>query len=84
MLDDQIEEALRSEVSIYASYLEGDVVYFLTYDEETEYGDGCGGFIGDHEECKNQLFASLEQAIKIRLDEYKERAEWAARDTITI
>lgn len=81
--DEQIEEALRSEVSVYASWLEGDVTCWSVEDSETDYHESCGGYIGDHKECESEAFSHLEDAIIARLDEIKERAEMAARDIIT-
>jgi hypothetical protein len=82
--DEEIIEALRSEVSVYASYLEGDVTFYSVDDFETEYHEGCGGYVGDHKHCEEECFASMESAIERRLEELAERAEWAARDTMTI
>jgi hypothetical protein len=81
--DEAIENALRSEVSVYASYLEGDVTEFMVEDDETNFHESCGGFVGDAKECENQCFSALESAIMARLAEQKERAEMAARDIIT-
>jgi hypothetical protein len=82
--DEAIESALISEVKVYASYLEGDITYWSVSDDESEFYDGCGGFVGDHEECKAQCYAGLESAIIARLAENKEREEMAARDINTI
>lgn len=82
--DEQIEACLKGEVQTYASYLEGDIAYYSIYDTETDYTDGCTGFIGDSDGCEQQCFEGLAQAIVKRLDEIKERAEMAARDIITI
>ena len=81
--DEQIEAALRAEVEVYASYLEGDVTHYYVQDEETGFHDSCGGFVGCAKECEDQCFASLESAIVKRLAENEEKAHWAARDTIT-
>ena len=81
--DEQIEEALRSEVAIYAEYLEGNVRYYSVQDEETGYYDSCYGFVGDDSGIEDQCFEALEHAIKARLNENNERAEWAARDVET-
>jgi hypothetical protein len=81
--DEQIEAALRAEVAVYASYLEGDVTWFTVEDDETGFMESCGGFVGCQSECESECYAALESAIVKRLAEIKERAEWAARDTIT-
>jgi hypothetical protein len=81
--DEQIEAALRDEVKVYASYLEGDVTYYSVQDEETGYHDSCFGFVGDHKHTVDECYASLEHAIEARLAENNERAEWNARGTET-
>jgi hypothetical protein len=81
--DEQIEEALRQEMDTYASYLEGDVMYFSVQDEETGFHESCFGFVGDHEECERQCFEALESAVERRLAENNEREEWNARGTET-
>ena len=81
--DDQIKAALESEVKVYASYLEGDVTYYVVEDEETNFAESCGGYVGDSDYCESECFSSLETAIVKRLAEIKEKAHWAARDTIT-
>jgi hypothetical protein len=81
---EQIEEALRQEVSTYASYLEGDITCWSVSDDETDFQDGCGGYVADSEGCKHECFAQIEQAILKRLDELTERAHWAARDVETV
>lgn len=81
--DEQIEAALRAEVKVYASYLEGDVTFYDVHDDETGFADGCGGYVGDAAYCERECFDALAQAIVKRLAENAERAYWAARDTIT-
>lgn len=81
--DEQIEKALRREVEIYAAYLEGDITWYRVDDDETDYIDGCGGYVGDSDYCEEECFRSMESAIEKRLSEQQERAHWAARDTVT-
>lgn len=81
--DEQIEEALRGEVAVYASYLEGDITTYYVQDDETGFSDGCGGYVGNHKQCEQDCFEALESAIEKRLNEQIERAHWAARDTPT-
>ena len=81
--DDQIKKALEQEVKVYAIYLEGDVTWYRVDDEETNYGDSCGGYVGDTDYCESECFGSMESAIVKRLAENEEKAHWAARDTIT-
>lgn len=81
--DEQIEAAMRQEVKNYASYLEGDITWYSVQDDETNYTDACGGYVGDTDYCESECFSSMEAAIVKRLAENKERAHWNARDTIT-
>jgi len=81
--DEEIKAALEGEVKVYASYLEGDLTWYSVEDDETNYHDACGGFVGDHKYCEEQCFEALEGAIVKRLAENKERAEWNARDVTT-
>lgn len=80
---DEIKAALLSEVEVYSSYLEGDITYYNVEDDETNFHDSCGGFVGDHKQCEAECFAALEGAIIKRLGENNERAEWNARGTET-
>jgi hypothetical protein len=81
--DDEIRNAMVDEVRVYASYLEGDVSWYRVDDEETNYGDSCGGFVGEVGHAETECLSSMQAAIVKRLAENEERAEWAARDTIT-
>ena len=81
--DEEIEAALRSEVEVYSSYLEGDVSRWSVQDDETDYNESCGGYIGDAKGCEDECFSNLEYAITRRLSENKERAHWNARGTET-
>jgi len=81
--NEEIEACLRSEVEVYSSYLEGDVMYYSVQDEETNFHDSCFGFVSDHKECERQCFEALESAIVKRLAENNERNEWNARGTET-
>lgn len=83
--DEQIIAALESEIEDYASYLEGDVTYYRVSDPETGYRDDCGGFVGAHgKHTEEECVSSMGTAIEKRLAELAERAEWAARDVVTV
>lgn len=82
--DEQIQKALEGEVEVYARYLEGDVTYYQVFDEETGYNEGCGGFVGDHDECERQCFSDLEGALVKRLAENRERNYWIEREVLTV
>jgi hypothetical protein len=82
--DEQIEAALKAEVEVYASYLEGDVTWYKVEDDETDFHESCGGFVGCHDECEAECYDALERAIVKRLDEEAERAYWLDRGVVTI
>jgi len=82
--DEEIEKALRSEVEIYASYLEGDVCWFKVEDEETGFDESCGGFVGCQEECEKEMYSALENALIKRIAEEYERAYWLEREVVTV
>lgn len=80
---------MRAEVSVYASYLEGHVYGFEIKDADGEHLDSCWGFIGDpDEEDENYIHAEAKAAAeccaKAIEREESERAEWAARDVVTV
>lgn len=82
--DEQIKEALVGEVKLYASYLEGDVCWFKVEDEETDYHESCGGFVGCQDECEEEMYSNLEHALVKRIAEESERAYWLEREVLTI
>lgn len=82
--DEKIEEALRGEVEIYASYLEGDVCWFGVEDDETNYSESCGGFVGCQDDCEAEMYSNLEDALIRRINEESERAYWLAREVVTV
>jgi hypothetical protein len=82
--DEQIEKALRQEVETYASYLEGDITQYMVEDEETNYHDSCGGYVGMHKECETECFEALKQAVTRRVAEEAERAYWLDRGVVTV
>ncbi|MGE0881896.1 MAG: hypothetical protein AB7O61_24855 [Acidimicrobiia bacterium] len=82
--DDEIADAMRGEVKVYASWLEGDVCEFHVADDETGFSEGCGGFVGDADHCREECISALESAIVARLTEQTERADMAARDIVTV
>lgn len=81
--DDEIEAEIREEIDLYSEYLQGNVKYFRVEDDETGYDDGCGGMMGADGYVEDELYASFTRAVRDRLAEIAERAEWAARDTVT-
>ncbi len=81
---DKIIEALNGEIAEYAAYLEGDVTYFDVRDPETDYAEGCGGFVGCRDECVSECFGAIESAIAQRLKENAEASYWADRGVETV
>jgi len=81
--DEEIIKCLESEVKVYSAYLEGDITWWRVEDDETNYDEGCGGYVGDSDYCEEECFRSMVSAVESRLAEQQERAHWAARDTVT-
>lgn len=82
--DEQIEAALRGEVESYASYLEGDVTWYKVEDDETDFHESCGGFVGCHDECESECYGVMEIALIKRIAEEAERAYWLDREVLTV
>jgi hypothetical protein len=82
--DEEIEAALREEVKLYASYLEGDVCWFRVEDEESGFYESCGGFVGCQDECERECYTTLEYAITKRIREDEERLYWHNREVLTV
>lgn len=82
--DEEIKNALLSEVTVYASYLEGDVTWWSVQDEETDFQEGCGGYVGEHKHTEEECFQALERAIEARVKEDNERAYWLNREVMTV
>lgn len=77
-----IEKAIEAEVEEYDLYLRGEVYWFEvapgTIAEET-----CGGFLGT-DYIKEAANESAEYAAKRLATDAAEKAEWAARDVMTV
>lgn len=61
----EAERLIRSEVAVYAQYLEGDVWCVQIYDPEGEIVDSCGGYYGYEyalEEAQRMLDDAVESA----------------------
>lgn len=82
--DEEIEKALRSEMEEYASYLEGDIVYYKVEDDNTNFDEQCGGFVGNHSGCEDECYVAMMEATRLRLIEETERVYWLARDVMTV
>lgn len=65
--EDRVEEALRSEVKVYASWLEGDVIAYVVKDSNGDIVDSCGGYIGDYDYCKSEAESAAEFYNRERL-----------------
>jgi hypothetical protein len=81
--EDKIEEGLRAEVKEYDAYLRGEVYHFTIEDEDEEVLDGCGGFVGDIDYCKEAAEEAAECCAETIVKETAEAAHWAARDVVT-
>lgn len=79
---DWLESALRVELAEYGRYLAGEVYRFRAADG-TLFEESCSGFIGI-EYAKGEAERAAELAAAQQHDEQVERAEWAARDVVTV
>lgn len=79
---DWLESALRAELAEYGRYLAGEVYCYRVADG-TPFEDSCSGFIGI-EYVKEEAEAAAELAAAQQHDEQIERAQWAARDVVTV
>lgn len=88
--DEQIEEGLRSEVSEYATYLEGNVFWYQVIDADGDTLDSCGGFIDadiwneEKSHTYQEARSAAESCAQDVAHEVSERHEWACRDTVTV
>lgn len=82
---ENLERQLDSEVKEYAMYLEGDCGGYVIEDEDGEHLDSCWGFLGLHEDyVREEAKSAAEYCRKDIEAESLERAEWAARDVMTV
>lgn len=78
-----LQECAEGEVEEYASYLEGDVYGYIVYDPEDNEQESCWGFIG-HKHAVEAAKEAAETVASSHERELAERAEWAARDVMTL
>lgn len=83
MREAMIEQA-EGEVKEYASYLEGEVYYFVVENADGETLESCGGFVGDSEYAEQEARPAAEHAVDEAQKEIERVAEWNARDVMTI
>jgi hypothetical protein len=75
----QLEDFLRGEVSLYDSYLRGDVYGYRVLDPKGEEIDSCWGYYGDDEEsglldaAKNHINWTIS---KTRKDHFEQLKKW--------
>lgn len=79
---DWLDSALKTELAEYDRYLRGEV-YSYVVAGGTSFEESCGGFIG-LEYAKEEADRAAEGAATLLRDEQVARAEWAARDVITV
>lgn len=77
-----LDSALKVELGEYDRYLRGEV-YFYVVAEGTAFEDSCGGLIG-LEYVREEADRAAECAAAQLHEEEIARAEWAARDVITV
>lgn len=81
------EACLRSEVSTYSAYLEGNVVGWIAKDPSGEHIDSCWGYFPDergrHDHALDEARSAIDHWCEEQEVEATERAHWEARDTIT-
>lgn len=79
---DWLDSALKAELEEYDRFLRGEI-YCYRVAEGTPFEDACAGFIG-LEYAKEEAERAAEVAATQQHDEQIARAEWAARDVITL
>jgi hypothetical protein len=62
------EEAIRSEVKVYDSYLTGECYGYIIEDEEGNFIDSCWGFLGDKDYCIAEGKSAAEHADTTKVD----------------
>lgn len=62
--EDKVEEALRQEVQVYASYLEGEVYWWCVLDSDGELMESCGGYVGDIDYVRQEAKETAEALAK--------------------
>lgn len=82
--EEEVEEILRQEVSVYASYLEGEIYQYWIEDNEGHVHDACGGYVGSYDSCVSDAKAAADSCAQAIEREKNEERHWLARGVITI
>ena len=80
---EDIPAIVSAEVAEYALYLEGQVFWFVV-GRDTPFEDSCHGFLGMDGHLRDDANSAAGGVAVQLADEARERAEWAARDVITV
>jgi hypothetical protein len=80
---EDIERALRAEVTAYDQFLRGEVYCYTVTDPAGEHLDSCCGFLGDLEYVRSQANDAAEYAAQAAERERKEKYLMACRDIAT-
>ena len=83
--EEKANEVIDSEVSVYASYLEGAVYGYVVADD-TIFEESCWGYVGypDDSGVKDEANAVAKHVAERIVQEANERSEMAARDIVTV
>lgn len=73
-LREQVYSILKSEVQVYAWYLEGQVYGFVVEDEEGEIVDSCWGFYGYRSEGYKYMVSETESAVDFEIEKREREA----------
>lgn len=86
---EKARKSLEAEISEYDAWLSGDVYgYHVEHPDFPDLADSCWGFIGDLNYVRSEAEAAAEhvsaQVAERVAKENAERAEWEARDVMTV
>lgn len=80
-------ECLEAEVKLYDNLLTGNVFGYVVEDANGNHLDSCWGFYGPQDAdgyCKEKMRAAAKHAVEAHRAELAEKAEWEARDVVTV
>ena len=62
-LQDTVISVLDAELEVYNHYVQGNCYEFRIFDSEDEFVDSCGGFIGDLDDVKQQMYEHVDSTL---------------------
>ena len=62
-LHKSIISVLDAELEVYNHYVQGNCYEFRIFDSEDEFVDSCGGFIGDLDDVKQQMYEHVDSTL---------------------